>query len=326
MAKTTSRLGRGLGSLIAGGSGTPRPSAGSRTKPPSPTKKRNSSQRAKPKPASARNSPQNNSKIPGENLIEITLGDIVPNPHQPRKVIEPQAIQELAASIEAEGLLQPVVVRKSGDSFELIAGERRWRAHEFLGREKILARVLDASDLSSASLSLIENLQREGLNPIEEAMGYHSLVHDFSLTQAKVAERVGKSRVYVTNLLRLLQLDEELREFLASGQLSTGHAKVLLGLSDEDKRLGLAKRAVNEQWTVRQCEQAVDEIRNPRGSRPALSVAGSNGNQYSMHAQQAQSALKREVTIKAGHSGKGKISIAFEDQKDLENILVSLGV
>ena len=326
MAKTTSRLGRGLGSLIAGGSGTARPSAGSRTKPPSPTKKRNSSQRAKPKPASARNSPPNNSKTPGENLIEITLGDIVPNPHQPRKVIEPQAIQELAASIEAEGLLQPVVVRKSGDSFELIAGERRWRAHEFLGREKILARVLDASDLSSASLSLIENLQREGLNPIEEAMGYHSLVHDFSLTQAKVAERVGKSRVYVTNLLRLLQLDEELREFLASGQLSTGHAKVLLGLSDEGKRLVLAKRAVSEQWTVRQCEQAVDEIRNPRGSRPALSVAGSNGNKYSMHAQQAQSALKREVSIKAGHSGKGKISIAFEDQKDLENILVSLGV
>ena len=326
MAKTTSRLGRGLGSLIAGGSGTPRPSADSRTKPPSPTKKRNSSQRGKPKPASARNSPKNNSKTPGENLIEITLGDIVPNPHQPRKVIEPQAIQELAASIEAEGLLQPVVVRKSGDSFELIAGERRWRAHEFLGREKILARVLDASDLSSASLSLIENLQREGLNPIEEAMGYHSLVHDFSLTQAKVAERVGKSRVYVTNLLRLLQLDEELREFLASGQLSTGHAKVLLGLSDEGKRLGLAKRAVSEQWTGRQCEQAGDEIRNPRGSRPALSVAGSNGNQYSLHAQQAQSALKREVSIKAGHSGKGKISIAFEDQKDLENILVSLGV
>ena len=326
MAKTTSRLGRGLGSLIAGGSGTPRPSASSRTKPSPPTKKRNSSQRAKPKPASARNSPKTNSKTLGENLIEIILGDIVPNPHQPRKVIDPQAIQELAASIEAEGLLQPVVVRKSGDSFELIAGERRWRAHEFLGREKILARVLDASDLSSASLSLIENLQREGLNPIEEAMGYHSLVHDFSLTQAKVAERVGKSRVYVTNLLRLLQLDEELRGFLASGQLSTGHAKVLLGLSDEGKRLGLAKRAVSEQWTVRQCEKAVDEIRNPRGSRPALSVAGSNGNQYSLHAQQAQSALKREVSIKAGHSGKGKISIAFEDQKDLENILVSLGV
>ena len=329
MAKTTSRLGRGLGSLIAGGSVTPPPSSeNSRAKvlPPSASENGNSSGRGKQDPAPAGYSSKSNSEMRGETLIEIALGDIVPNPHQPRKVIDPQAIQELAASIEAEGLLQPVVVRKSGDSFELIAGERRWRAHEFLGREKILARVLDASDLSSASLSLIENLQREGLNPIEEAMGYHSLVHDFSLTQAKVAERVGKSRVYVTNLLRLLQLDEELRGFLASGQLSTGHAKVLLGLADEGKRLGLAKRAVSEQWTVRQCEQAVDEIRNPRSSRSVLSVTGSNGNQYSLHAQQAQSALKREVSIKAGPSGKGKISIAFEDQKDLENILVSLGV
>jgi ParB family chromosome partitioning protein len=157
-------------------------------------------------------------------------------------------------------------------------------------------------------------------------MGYHSLVHDFSLTQAKVAERVGKSRVYVTNLLRLLQLDEELRGFLASGQLSTGHAKVLLGLSDEGERLRLAKRAVSEQWTVRQCEQAVDEIRNPRSSQSVQAVTGSNGNQYSLHAQQAQSALKREVSIKAGHSGKGRISIAFEDQKDLEKIHATLGV
>ena len=328
MAKTTSRLGRGLGSLIARGSGAPPSSAGSHTKamPSSPTKKRNSSGRSKPKPVPVKKSPKSNSEMRGESLIEIALGDIVPNPHQPRKVIDPQSIQELAASIEAEGLLQPVVVRRSGESFELIAGERRWRAHEFLGREKILARVLDASDLSSASLSLIENLQREGLNPIEEAMGYHSLVHDFSLTQAKVAERVGKSRVYVTNLLRLLQLDEELRGFLASGQLSTGHAKVLLGLSDEAKRLEVAKRAVSEQWTVRQCEQAVDEIRNPRSSRSVLSVPGSNGNQFSLHAQQAQSALKREVSIKAGPSGKGRISLAFEDQKDLENILASLGV
>ena len=328
MAKTTSRLGRGLGSLIAGGSVTPPSSEGSLAKvlPPSPVKNRNSSERSEPDAVTPKSSPESDSGMRGESLVEISLGDMLPNPHQPRKVINPEAIQELAASIEAEGLLQPVVVRKSGDSFELIAGERRWRAHEFLGREKILARVLDASDLSSASLSLIENLQREGLNPIEEAMGYHSLVHDFSLTQAKVAERVGKSRVYVTNLLRLLQLDEELRGFLASGQLSTGHAKVLLGLSDESKRLEVAKRAVSEQWTVRRCEQAVDEIRNPRSSRPVLSVTGSNGNQFSLLAQQAQSTLKREVSIKAGPSGKGRISLAFEDQKDLENILASLGL
>lgn len=306
MAKTSSRLGRGLGNLIASGSENVPSSSDPRTKilPSNPIKSQHSQ---------------------GESLIEIPLGDIVPNPHQPRKVIDPEAVQELAASIEAEGLLQPIVVRKSEESFELIAGERRWRAHEFLGRVKILARVLDASDLSSASLSLIENLQREELNPIEEAMGYHSLVHDFNLTQAKVAERVGKSRVYVTNILRLLQLTDEIRAFLATGQLSTGHAKVLLGLPDQAKRLECAKRAVREKWTVRQCEQAVDEIRHPRSSRPILSESSSNGHQYSMHAKQAQSVLKREVSIKAGPSGKGRISLAFENQKDLEKILAALG-
>ena len=269
MAKTTSRLGRGLGSLIAGGSANPASVADSQGNalPSSPVaENQKASGRIKPE-AVSESSLKNDFKSAGQSLIEVSLGDIVPNPHQPRKLIDPEAIQELAASIEAEGLLQPIVVRKSGDSFELIAGERRLRAHEFLGRGTILTRVLNANDLSSASLSLIENLQREGLNPIEEAMGYHSLVHDFSLTQAKVAERVGKSRVYVTNLLRLLQLDEETRGFLASGQLSTGHAKVLLGLTDEARRSEIAKQAVLEQWTVRRCEQAVEEIKKPRSCK-----------------------------------------------------------
>ena len=297
MAKTTSRLGRGLGSLIAGGSANPVSVADSQDNalPSSPVaENQKASGRIRPE-AVSESSLKNDFKSAGQSLIEVSLGDIVPNPHQPRKVIDPEAIQELAASIEAEGLLQPIVVRKSGDSFELIAGERRLRAHEFLGRVKILTRVLNASDLSSASLSLIENLQREGLNPIEEAMGYHSLVHDFSLTQAKVAERVGKSRVYVTNLL-----------------------------TDEGRRSEIAKQAVLEQWTVRRCEQAVEEIKNPRSSRSSLSR--SNGNQYSSYAKKAQSVLNREVSIKAGASGKGKISLAFEDQGDLEKILTALGV
>ena len=128
----------------------------------------------------------------------------------------------------------------------------------------------------------------------------------------------------MTNLLRLLQLDEEIRGFLASGQLSTGHAKVLLGLTDEGRRSEIAKQAVLEQWTVRRCEQAVEEIKNPRSSRSSLSR--SNGNQYSSYAKKAQSVLNREVSIKAGASGKGKISLAFEDQGDLEKILTALGV
>ena len=324
MSKPSSRLGRGLGSLIAGGAATP-PAAD--LAPVS-----SSVEDAKPNlvardqnalpPAPQMSEP----KKGGESLVEILLADLVPNPHQPRKVIDPEAIRELAASIDSEGLLQPVTVRKSQNSYEMIAGERRWRAHEHLGRKTILARVLATSDLSSASLSLIENLQREGLNPIDEAMGYHSLVHDFKLTQAKVAERVGKSRVYVTNLLRLLQLNEELRGFLASGKLSTGHAKVLLGVSDEAKRLELGRSAVLQNWTVRQCEQAVEDTRNPLRSGVVSSVGKIESGVFASLAKQAQSALERKVSIKAGPSGKGKISLEFEDQKDLEDLLASLGV
>ena len=208
----------------------------------------------------------------------------------------------------------------------MIAGERRWRAHEHLGRKTILARVLSANDLSSATLSLIENLQREGLNPIDEAMGYYSLVHDFSLTQAKVAERVGKSRAYVTNLLRLLQLDQELRGFLATGELSTGHAKVLLGITAEDQRLELGRKAVSENWTVRQCEQAVADIRTPSVLKAAFSVNDLNPSNFSSLAKRAQDSLERKVSIKAGPSGKGKLSLSFEDQKDLEDLLAKLGM
>ena len=168
------------------------------------------------------------------------------------------------------------------------------------GKKTILARILFADDLSSASLSLIENLQREGLNPIDEAMGYHSLVHDFSLTQSKVAERVGKSRAYVTNLLRLLQLDDELRSFCQRASCPSGHAKVLLGIADEGKRLELGRRAVRENWTVRQCEQAVEEIRNPSVSQISFSEKNFDSGMFSSLAKQAQISLDRKVSIKAG--------------------------
>ena len=324
MSKPSSRLGRGLGSLIAGGAGTPvaestAPAASSveEGKPALVVRKLNEH------PASTGIS---EGKEQSETLVEVLLSDLVPNPRQPRKVIDPEAIRELAASIESEGLLQPVTVRKTENSYEMIAGERRWRAHEHLGRKTILARIFLADDLSSASLSLIENLQREGLNPIDEAMGYHSLVHDFSLTQSKVAERVGKSRAYVTNLLRLLQLDDELRSFLSTGKLSTGHAKVLLGIADEGKRLELGRKAVRENWTVRQCEQAVEEIRNPPAAQVSFSEKNFDSGMFSSLAKQAQVSLDRKVSIKGGASGKGKLTLAFEDRKDLESLLAALGV
>ena len=149
------------------------------------------------------------------------------------------------------------MVRSTGHGYELIAGERRLRAHQHLGRSKILARVLQVTDLQSASLSLIENLQREELNPVEEAMGYQSLISDFNLNQKEVAQKMGKSRSHITNLLRLLQLDGDLKRLLAEGELSVGHAKVLLGIEDPERRLTVGRKAVLEGWTVRQIEEAI---------------------------------------------------------------------
>ena len=163
--------------------------------------------------------PENTEKGNPENtpssnqLQELLVEQVVPNPNQPRKVMDPEAIKELASSIQSEGLLQPIVVRPTESGYELIAGERRWRAHQQLGRATILARILEVTDLSSASLSLIENLQREQLNPVEEAMGYQSLISDFNLSQQEVSLRMGKSRSHIANLMRLLQLDGELKDY-----------------------------------------------------------------------------------------------------------------
>lgn len=322
MAKSSSRLGRGLGSLIAGGMASKELTA------PDNSAATLSGGLAVSTESILKPSNLEDASIEpekgSENLYEIPIDSLVPNPYQPRKVIEPEAVRELAASIESEGLLQPVVVRKVGENYELVAGERRWRAHQHLGRNSILVRLLKASDISSASLSLIENLQREGLNPIEEALGFYSLVHEFNLTQAKVAERVGKSRAYVTNFLRLLQLDEELKVLLSSRKLSIGHAKVLLGLEDEKTRNMLGKKAAMEGWTVRQCEQAVDEIRNPeKFTRSTMSTIP---QPFSNLAKVAQSSLKRKVAIKSDSLGKGKMSLSFHDESDLVQLLEKLGV
>ena len=318
MAKVSSRLGRGLGSLISGGS----------------TPVDNSSQenqsieepRVSNLDANTENKNIQNVDSQTENtLIEVPLDQIVPNPYQPRKVIEPDAIRELAESISSEGLLQPIVARRVNDKFELVAGERRWRAHQLLEKSKILVRVLSTSDISSASLALIENLQREGLNPIEEAYGYYSLINEFNLTQTDVADRVGKSRTYITNLIRLLQLDDELKVLISSKKISVGHAKVLLGIEDVKVRNDIGKKAAEEGWTVRQCEKEVESIKNPKSSSSDLKSNALN-LQYANFAKLAEASLKRKVSIKSDPSGTGKISLNFNDESDLLILLKKLGV
>ena len=315
MTKVSSRLGRGLGSLIAGGA-VPVAKSSQENQSIEEPEVSNLDANIKNKNIQYVDSQTENT------LIEVPLDQIVPNPYQPRKVIEPDAIRELAESIRSEGLLQPIVARRVDDKFELVAGERRWRAHHLLKEKKILVRVLSASDISSASLALIENLQREGLNPIEEAYGYYSLINEFNLTQMDVAERVGKSRTYITNLIRLLQLDDELKVLLSSKKISVGHAKVLLGIEDIKVRNEIGKKAAEEGWTVRQCEKEVEAIKNPKSS----SRADALNLQYVNFAKLAEASLKRKVSIKSDPLGAGKISLNFKDETDLLILLNKLGV
>ena len=319
MSKTTSRLGRGLGSLISGGAQTfQEPKVEVRKQTSVPTSSVSLAEKE------AQSSTVQKSSADNSQLLEIGTKQIVPNPYQPRKKIDPESIKELAASIEAEGLLQPVVVRKILDDYQLIAGERRWRAHQLLKRDKILARIMTTTEISSASLSLIENLQREGLNPLEESMGYHSLVNEFGLTQAKVAERVGKSRTYITNTMRFIQLDEELRNFLADGKISPGHAKVLLGVTDANVRISLGNQIVKNGWSVRRCEEEIQNLSLEQNH--AISRSSARNAEFAPLAQKATKILSRKVKIQSNPGGNGRISFSFESESDLKSLLDRLGV
>lgn len=309
-AAPKSRLGRGLGGLIAAGKpATPTPS-----QPSSPT---NSAVAAAPAPVTG---------APG--YLEIGVHLIEPSPYQARREIPAEQLSELAESIRAEGLLQPIVVRKQGEKFQLIAGERRWRAFQQLKINVIPARIVEASNASSAALGLIENLQREGLNAIEEAHGYASLIRDFDLTQETAAERVGKGRATVANSLRLLSLDADLQGFVAKNLLSVGHAKVLLGVDDPAHRGLLARRVIEEGLSVRSTEKLTQAakanpsspVRKVRHGVPAKDAAAVAGIEKKL-----TSHLGARVAVL--HSPKkGRIVIEYRGNEDLQRLLEKLGV
>ena len=305
MAASKSRLGRGLGALIASGAtAAPRIEA----HPPVP----------------AVHPPVGAPAAPGFQEIAVHL--VEPSPFQPRKDINADQLSELADSIRAEGLLQPIVVRKAGDRFQLIAGERRWRAFQLLKLKTIPARILEASDASSATLTLIENLQREGLNPIEEAYVYASLIRDFDLTQEQTSERVGKGRATVANSLRLLTLDAEIQGFLAKGLLSVGHAKVLLGLEDAARRSALARRIIEEGLSVRLVEKLA------AGHR-AAGTGRRSGRPVPPAVAAAVADIEKRLTTHLGarvsvhHARRrGRIVIEYAGNDDLQRILEKLGL
>ncbi len=261
-------------------------------------------------------------------FLEIQVHLIEPSPYQARREIAPEQLSELAESIRSEGLLQPVVVRRHGDKFQLIAGERRWRAFQQLKIKAIPARIVEASDASAASIGLIENLQREGLNPIEEAQGFASLLRDFDLTQETAAERVGKSRASVANSLRLLSLDAEIQGYIAKDLLSVGHAKILLGVEDPSVRTILARRVIEEGLSVRLTERLSRTIKAPGASRAKARRVG-----LSERDAAAVESIQKRLTSHLGtrvaviHTPKkGRIVIEYRGNDDLQRLLEKLGV
>lgn len=260
-------------------------------------------------------------------LFEIAVARITPNPHQPRRDFHEESMKELAESIRSEGLLQPVVVRMHKDNFQLIAGERRWRACQLLKMKMIPARVIEATESSSAVLSLIENLQREDLNPIEESMGYASLMRDFDLTQEQVAERVGRSRAAVANSIRLLQLPREIQAYITKGLLSVGHAKVLLGLEKDENRLLLARQSIERGWSVRELERQMERLKSHKDRRTKIRGGIPAEEERAIADLQKQLSASFSTRVVLRHAPKkGRIIIEYYGNDDLQRIIEQMGL
>lgn len=305
-----SRLGRGLGGLIAAG----------RNALPHPSDPRPATAPARADAAPAPGG------IPG--YQEVPVAAIDPSPYQARREIPADQLNELTESIRSEGLLQPIVVRRVGERYQLIAGERRWRAFQQLKLKDIPARIAEASDASAAALGLIENLQRENLNPIEEAHGYASLLRDFDLTQEAAAERVGKSRAAVANSLRLLALDAELQGYVAKDLLTIGHAKALLAIDDPAQRLVLGRRVIADGLSVRATEKLIQGAKAvPGGGRPRRRAGTSAQDAAAVDHIQKKLTSHLGARVAVLHTPKkGRIVIEYRGNEDLQRILEKLGV
>jgi len=257
-----------------------------------------------------------------EELIEIPLEQVRPNPRQARKVFAEEKIAELAASIAEHGLVQPVVVRRVDGGYELVSGERRWRAYRSLGRETIPAIVREMGDLDATAALLIENIQREDLSPLEEAEAFRRLIDEFKLTQEELARRVGKSRAAITNALRLLSLPADVRAMLAEGRISAGHARALAGVADPARQIALARKTVEADLSVRALEAEV--ARERETGRRAARKRRRPSRVLGEVAQQLTLVFGSPVKIR-GDEEKGRVEIPYRSREELQRVLAALG-
>nr|WP_076779882.1 ParB/RepB/Spo0J family partition protein [Lachnoclostridium phocaeense] len=260
----------------------------------------------------------------GEQMMKINM--VEPNRDQPRRNFEEDALLELADSIKQYGVLQPLIVRKRNDYYEIIAGERRWRAAKMAGVKEVPVIIKEYNEQEILEIALIENIQRENLNPIEEAMAFKKLLEEFNLKQDEVAERVSKSRTAVTNSMRLLKLDQRVQQMIIDDMISTGHARALLAIDDPEQQYMLANKIFDEKLSVRETEKLIKEIKNPKKQKEKKVIE--NAFIYEDIEDKMKQVLGTKVHVASKGKGKGKIEIEYYSDKELErmfDMIMSIG-
>lgn len=258
---------------------------------------------------------------PGEQVQIVKLTKVEPSREQPRKQFDADALQELAESIKQFGVLQPLLVQKKEDYYEIIAGERRWRASKLAGLKEVPVIVKEFTEQEAVEISLIENIQREDLNPIEEAMAYKRLMEEFHLKQDAIAERVSKSRTAVTNSMRLLKLDNRVQQMLIDEMISTGHARALLALESKDAQAEAAVKVFDEKLSVRETERLVKELLNPVQKKEEKPKNQAEELIYKNLEEKIKQIIGSKVAINRRTDNKGKIEIEYYSQEELERIV-----
>ncbi len=263
----------------------------------------------------AKNEPKTNEN----GVIELKVNQIEPNREQPRKNFDEDALQELADSIKKHGIIQPLVVQKKGEYYEIIAGERRWRAAKIAGLKHIPVVIKDYSEQEMVEIALIENIQRQDLNPIEEAMAFKQLMQEYDLKQDELAERVSKSRTAVTNSMRLLKLPQKIMEMVINNELSSGHARTLLSIEDEDLQIKVAELVILKQMSVRETENYVKKLQNNKNKSKDTKNTD-NDFVYRDIENRIKEIVGTKVKVNHKNNGKGKIEIEFYSDDELERI------
>lgn len=259
---------------------------------------------------------------PMAEMTEIAIADIVPNPTQPRRKFDEQALEELADSIRTLGLIQPITVKPKEGKYLIISGERRWRAAQAAGVEKVPAYIRDVDDTNLHAMALVENIQRQDLNSIEVALGLQRLIDECGLTQDELADKVGKKRSTISNYMRLLRLPDEVQLAVKEGIISMGHAKAIASLEERKQQLALLKKCVKNNLSVRQAEEAARAIANKATEQKATTATEEEyPESYTRLVEELEKFFSQDISIKRGKNGGGKIVIDFADDKDIERFI-----